>query len=370
MDVTFQNSYNHSYNYNNSYSYNDSYSYNYSYGSNDSDVYDYSDYYDNNKTYDDGCHKTEVIHFGAVVTPVIFAMVIMFSCVGNALVLLVLIKYENLKSLTNTFHLNLAISDLIFIIGLPFWAIDLVWGWIFGDVICKLVNFIFYLGYYSSLLFLTIMTMHRYMAVVHPLSVHWNSTSYHSFGISAFIWFLSFCAATPQYIFKTAATTDGRDYCDYNNITWKLFSIYEQNVFFLTAFFTIAFCYSRILGRLLKPMSHRRPKTIRLILCIVIAFYLGWTPYNVSMFLSSLISFHIAPFNDCHVSTALDFVSTVSRLVAFSHCCLNPMFYVFMGVKFRDHLKTALKNFCRKDNQLKDRRQSHLIYSNGEEITL
>ncbi|KAG7319913.1 hypothetical protein KOW79_017056 [Hemibagrus wyckioides] len=357
--------------YDNSYSYNDSYSYNRSNSSNDSGLYDYGDYYEGNTSINDACHKTEVIKFGAVVTPVIFAMVIMFSCVGNALVLLVLIKYENLKSLTNTFLLNLAISDLIFTFGLPFWAIDLVQGWIFGDVVCKSVNFIFYLGYYSSLLFLTVMTVHRYMAVVHPLSVVWNSSTYHSFGISLFFWFLSFCAATPQFIFKTAVPTDGRDYCDYNNnITWKLITIYEQNVFFLLAFITIAFCYSRILSRLLKPMSHRRPKTIRLILCIVISFYLGWTPYNVSMFLSSLISFHIAPFNECHVSIALDFVSTVSRLVAFSHCCLNPMFYVFMGVKFRDHLKTALKNFGRKDNHLQDRRQSHLIYSNGEEITL
>lgn len=312
----------------------------------------------------------EVIEFGAVVTPICFMLVIMFSCVGNALVLWVLIKYENLKSLTNAFLLNLAISDLIFTFGLPFWAIDLVLGWIFGEVVCKSVSFIFYLGYYSSLLFLTVMTVHRYMAVVHPLSMLWNSSVYYSVGISAFVWFMSFCAATPNFIFNTVHKTNASYYCAYNDSTWTLVSIYQQNVFFLTAFFTIAFCYVRILGRLLRPTSHTRPKTVKLILCIVVAFYLGWGPYNVSIFLSSLISFEISPFNECHVSTALDYVFNVSRLVAFSHCCLNPMFYVFMGVKFRDHLKRALRRLCGIDNQHQDRRQSHLIYSNGEEVSM
>lgn len=332
------------------------------------------DYYFNGSYDDDLCHKTEVMQFGTVVTPVFFVLVTMFSCVGNALVLGVLIKYENLKSLTNAFLLNLAISDMIFTFGLPFWATDLILGWTFGEAVCKSVSFVFYLGYYSSLIFLTVMTVYRYIAVVHPLSMLLNSTTYYSIGISAFIWFLSLCAATPNFIFSTVLKHDdpevSRAYCDYGNIIWKQIIIYLQNIFFLIAFFTIAFCYFRILGRLLRPTSHTRPKTVKLILCIVLAFYLGWAPYNVAMFLNSLISWGISPFNDCYVSTRVDYVYHMSRLVAFSHCCLNPVFYVFMGIKFRDHLKKLLRNLCKKDDQPLDRRQSHLIYSNGEEISM
>ncbi|TTC44343.1 C-C chemokine receptor type 2 [Bagarius yarrelli] len=195
------------------------YSYYGSYSSIDSDStisyssgYDYSDYYANNTG--ETCNKTEVMLFGAMVTPIFFALVIMFSCVGNVLVLGVLLKYENLKSLTNTFLLNLAISDLIFTFGLPFWAMDLILGWIFGNLVCKSVSFIFYIGYYSSLLFLMVMTVHRYMAIVHPLSMFWNGTQYHSIGISVFIWLLSFCAAIPHLVFNSTVTVDGRGYCD------------------------------------------------------------------------------------------------------------------------------------------------------------
>ncbi|KAF7692395.1 hypothetical protein HF521_010005 [Silurus meridionalis] len=333
-----------------------------------------TDYYDlNYSSFIEGpCQKNTVITFEAKITPIIFILVTVFSCVGNALVLWVLIKYENLKSMTNAFLLNLAISDLVFTIGLPFWTFEFISGWTFGEVACKSIRFVFYLGFYSSLIFLTVMTIHRYVAVVHPLAVLLNRTTYYSIGISALIWFLSFGAATPYLIFSKVDISYHSDkperYCTYS-AHWNRGGTYMQNAFFLAAFFTIAFCYIRILGRLLRPTAHTRPKTVKLILCIVVTFYLGWAPYNISIFLSSLISFNVSPFNECHVSTMLDYVFHISRLLAFSHCCLNPVFYVFMGVKFRDHLKKALKTFCKQDEQPLDRRQSHLIYSNNEEMT-
>ncbi|KAL7842199.1 hypothetical protein SRHO_G00238880 [Serrasalmus rhombeus] len=52
----------------------------------------------------------------------------------------------------------------------------------------------------------------------------------------------------------------------------------------------------------------------------------------MTIFLESLIPWEVAPFSDCDVSTAKDYVYFVSRLVAFSHCCLNPIFHIFMGI--------------------------------------
>ncbi|MCJ8741999.1 hypothetical protein PDJAM_G00077230 [Pangasius djambal] len=95
---------------------------------------------------------------------------VLLSLIGNILVLVILAYYENLKSLTNIFILNLAVSDLLFTVGLPFWACYYIWGWTLGDVACKAVCFIFYTGLYSSIVFLTLMTIQCYMAVVYPLS--------------------------------------------------------------------------------------------------------------------------------------------------------------------------------------------------------
>ncbi|KAI4888234.1 hypothetical protein NFI96_027964, partial [Prochilodus magdalenae] len=92
---------------------------------------------------------------------------------GNVLVLLILGLYENLRSLTNIFILNLAVSDLIFTLGLPFWVCYYIWSWTFGDFMCQAVKFVPSVGFYSSTVFLMLMTIQRYVAAVHPQSV-WN----------------------------------------------------------------------------------------------------------------------------------------------------------------------------------------------------
>ncbi|XP_062843345.1 chemokine XC receptor 1-like [Trichomycterus rosablanca] len=342
--------------------------------SNDLSYGNYTDEYPN-YTFDysdDACNDTEVRRFESVVTPIFFTIVIILSCVGNVLVLWILNRYENLSSLTNAFLVNVAISDLLFTAGLPFWASYHVWGWTFGNIGCKLVSFVFYLGYYSSLIFLTVMTVHRYMAVMYPLSVALNKKPDYCIVMSVVIWFFSICAATPNFIFKKLVfSSDNEAFCDYQgeNHFWKLFGIFQQNIFFLVAFITIAFCYTCILGRLLRPMSHTRPKTVKLILCIVIVFFIGWMPYNVTIFLDSLITWQVSPFNICEVSKTVGYIHNISRLIAFSHCCLNPVFYVFVGIKFRSHLKKMLKNLCGHEEQ-SQHRHSRFIYSNGEEISM
>ncbi|XP_051555227.1 chemokine XC receptor 1-like [Myxocyprinus asiaticus] len=329
-------------------------------------------YYDSDYG-DEICDKINVVQFGAAVTPIVFTIVIVFSCVGNTLVIWVLVKYENLKSLTNTFLLNLALSDLIFTFGLPFWAYYYMYGWTFGDPACKTVNFVFYTGYYSSIIFLTVLTVHRYVAVVYPMSMVISKKSLHCYVTSAVIWIISLCAAVPQAKFNTVVSLPNDEtmqYCDFDRqVNWKLMGTYLQNSFFLVAFVIITFCYSQILGRLLRPTSHTRNKTVRLILCIVVFFFLGWGPYNVAIFLDSLISWEISPFNECNVSITVDYLMYISRMVAFSHCCLNPVFYVFVGIKFRNHLKKMLWTVCKK-GIVPQNRHSRLIYSNGEEISM
>ncbi|XP_062376298.1 chemokine XC receptor 1-like [Sardina pilchardus] len=310
--------------------------------------YDYdqtsTDYYSDDYE-DEMCVKEEVQKFGAIVTTVFFSVVIIFSVLGNILVLVILVKYENLKSMTNAFLLNLALSDLIFTLGLPIWAFDEIYSWVLGETACKAVSFIFDVGYYSSIIFLTTMTIHRYMGVVHPMSVVTSRKSFYCVVTSSVVWVASCLAATPAllksiYVNNNFNTT----HCTYEDSRWKLVETYQRNGFFLISFAVIAFCYTQILLRLFRPNSHTRHKTVRLILIIVVFFFLGWAPYNVALFLQSLVFWELKPFNDCSVSTTVDYVFYVGRLVAFSHCSLNPIFYMFMGTKFRNHLKKLLRS--------------------------
>ncbi|XP_058619763.1 chemokine XC receptor 1-like [Onychostoma macrolepis] len=292
---------------------------------------------------DQMCRKEEVVKIGSIVIPIFFTAVVVLSCIGNILVLVILALYESLKSLTNVFILNLAVSDLLFTFGLPFWASYYIWGWTFGEVGCKAVKFFFYVGFYSSVLFLTLMTIQRYMAVVHPLS-DWERCR--GLSVSPFIvWILSGTVALLGSLHSKVMTESDSKFCEYGSVEWKSGIAYFQNAFFFIAFVIMGYCYGRMLRAISKSRTNKRHKTVRLIFCIALVFFIGWAPYNIVMFLKSL-TFH--PFTDCEVSIRLDYAYYACRMLAFSHCCLNPVFYVFVGVKFRNHLKMILQKFIQK----------------------
>ncbi|XP_023671327.2 chemokine XC receptor 1-like [Paramormyrops kingsleyae] len=333
---------------------------------------DYSDYYENPLD-NQLCDKSDIIKFGAVVTPVFLWIVTLLSLFGNSLVLVILTKYENLKSLTNIFILNLALSDLLFTFGLPFWALYHIHGWTFGDEACKAVSFLFYAGFYSSIIFLTIMTIHRYLAVVHPLSDLGSKRLCYGSVTSSAVWIVSCLAAVPALVMHKVKTDRGVQYCEYTDKRWKIGGTYQQNFLFLIALCVITFCYVKILGTLLRSRSHTRYRTVKLIFTIAVVFFLGWAPYNVLIFLKSLTDIGgIWPFTECPISKGIDSAFYICRLVAFSHCCLNPVFYVLVGVKFRSHLKKLLKKlwFCQAGSVDIQHRSSRAVHSNGEELSL
>ncbi|KAM4729153.1 chemokine XC receptor 1-like [Anableps anableps] len=326
-------------------------------------TYNYDDDYDS-----DECNQTNVINFGATLTIFFFSFVILFSLFGNILVLVILFKYENVKSITNTLILNLAVSDLFFTLGLPFWAYYYMHGWTLGEPACQVVNFIFFVGFYSSGFFLILMTIHRYIAVMNPLSSIVSTTGPSGILTSVVIWVASMLAATPVFIFiKVIEGEDGssethKNFCGYGSSFSAKLGIYEQNVLFVLTAFVFVFCYSQIVCRLLRPTAQRRRnKTVKLIFILMVVFFLGWGPYNVVIFLRSFV-LGSPPTADsskaselCEQHITMEYAIYISRLLAFSHCCLNPVFYVFAGVKFKTHLKKLLQNWGHSNNGISNR---------------
>ncbi|KAM4557292.1 chemokine XC receptor 1-like [Fundulus diaphanus] len=341
----------------------------------------------------DDCDQRSLIDFGANLTVIFLSFVIFFSLFGNLLVLVILFKYENVKSITNTLILNLAVSDLFFTLGLPFWAYYHIDGWTLGEPACQVVSFIFFLGFYSSGFFLILMTIHRYIAVMNPLSSVVSTTGPSGILTAVLAWIVSILAATPVFIFIKVEEIKHKDFsefgygdgssqipkyfCEYGSSFATKLGIYEQNVLFVLTALVFVFCYSQIVCRLLRPTAQRRRnKTVKLIFILMLVFFLGWGPYNIVIFLKSLR--HGAPTTAedseksdiCGKHKTLEYAFYVSRLVAFSHCCLNPVFYVFAGVKFKSHLKKLLQNLCHSKNRIPTRERDGTItsFTSGNEF--
>lgn len=325
---------------------------------------------------DELCHRSDIARIGAYFTPPYFFLVAILSLFGNVLVIVILTKYENPRNLTNAFILNLAVSDLLFTVGLPFWAYYHMYGWTLGEPACKIVLFIFYVGFYSSSVLLVLMTSHRYVAVMNPLSEIVSTKGFWSVVASLVIWAVSIVLASPALIF---AEVQNENYCEFGSNTWTLWGLYQQNALFVLTSVTFIFCYSQIICRLLRPTAQRRKvKTLKVIFALIVVFFVSWGPYNVVIFLQSFYYLPKGPTQskdlkkDCETLKQLDYAFYVCRLFAFAHCCLNPVFYVFVGVKFNSHLKRMLKSWGHGNQSIRSRHSRLTVTSltSGEDLSM
>lgn len=290
------------------------------------------------------CQKGEVRAFGAQLLPPLYSLVFIIGLVGNILVLLVLMQYRRLKSMTSIYLLNLAMSDLLFLFTLPFWIdYKLKDDWIFGDGTCKLLSGLYYTGLYSEILFIILLTVDRYLAIVHAVFALRVRTVI--FGIISSIgaWVLALLASIPGFYFSKTQQELSHTTCSlhfpYEDLkAWKQFQALKLNLLGLVLpLFVMIICYTAIIKILLKRPNEKKAKAVRLIFVIMIVFFLFWTPYNLTMLISA---FQDSLFTDeCRQSKQLDLAMQVTEVIAYTHCCVNPVIYAFVGERFRRYLR-------------------------------
>ncbi|XP_016300310.1 chemokine XC receptor 1-like [Sinocyclocheilus anshuiensis] len=298
--------------------------------------------YDFNYTYDEyyplATLEEENFSF-QIINAICCSLIICISLPGNSYLLWVVLKKVGLSSSADCLLLHLTVSDLIFTFTLVPWTINHIWGWIFGNLACKLFTWCIFLGLYSYMMFLTVMTVHRYVAVVYPVfaSSVGNRSRIYTHISSAVAWLISVGFSLPEMIFS--GTVDGPDgvFCvpNYNSIFVELFGYFTQIIlFFLLPFLVIVFCHTRMGFAILQSRIRSRNHAVCVILSIAVGFFICWAPYNIFLFLFSLRSLGVFVLRE----SVLEVIYCITHVLAYSHCCLNPLVHIFGGKKFRNYL--------------------------------
>ncbi|XP_036739239.2 C-C chemokine receptor type 3 [Manis pentadactyla] len=290
------------------------------------------------------CEKVNVKELGAQFLPPLYSLVFGAGLLGNVVVLVILTKYKRLRIVTNIYLLNLAISDLLFLFTLPFWIHYVAWNeWVFGHRVCKFLSGLYYLGLYSEIFFIILLTIDRYLAIVHAVFALRTRTITFGMATSIFTWGLAGLAALPEFIFHESQEDFGKPVCsplypENEENTWKHFHVLRMNILGLALpLLVMAVCYSGIIKTLLRCPSKKKYKAIRLIFVIMVVFFIFWTPYNLVLLLSVFQTTFLE--TDCEWSKQLDLAMLVTEVIAYSHCCVNPVIYAFVGEKFQKHLR-------------------------------
>ncbi|NXI59480.1 CCR5 protein, partial [Chloroceryle aenea] len=289
------------------------------------------------------CPGTEEKHLAAKLLPPLYSLVVIFGLTGNLLVVLILVKYKRLKSMTDIYLLNLAISDLLFIFSLPFWAYYAAHEWIFGDALCRILSGMYLLGFYSGIFFIILLTLDRYLAIVHAVFALRARTVVYGILASTVTWAVAILASIPGVVFHKTQKEHTRYTCsphyppEWRDV-WKQVLTLKMNILGLIIPMFIMICsYTQIIKTLLQCRNEKKHKAVRLIFIIMIVYFLFWTPYNICVLLRDFQgAFSIST---CEGSSQLHKATQVTETISMIHCCINPVIYAFAGEKFRKYLR-------------------------------
>uniref|UniRef100_A0A3Q1GJF4 Chemokine (C-C motif) receptor 6a n=1 Tax=Acanthochromis polyacanthus TaxID=80966 RepID=A0A3Q1GJF4_9TELE len=97
------------------------------------------------------------------------------------------------------------------------------------------------------------------------------------------------------------------------------------------------------IDRYIAIVQARRSFRLRSLSYMVVVFIACHLPYNVVLLYDTVNMFEQA---ECEDLDRLQTVLMVMQSIAYLHCCLNPVLYAFVGVKFRNHFRRIFQDLC------------------------
>ncbi|XP_028983572.1 vertebrate ancient long opsin a [Betta splendens] len=256
----------------------------------------------------------------------------------NFCVMYVTFKYKQLRQPLNYIIVNLAIAD--FLVSLTGGVISFLTnarGYFFlGKWACVLEGFAVTFFGIVALWSLAVLSFERFFVICRPLGNIRLQAKHAILGL-LFVWTFSFIWTFPpvlgwnRYTVSKIGTT-----CEPDWYTTSMINHSYIITFFTTCFIlplgVIFFCYGKLL-RKLRKVSHGRlanakkpeRQVTRMVIVMIVAFMVGWTPYAV---FSILVTAHPTVELDPRLASIPAFFSKTAAVY-------NPIIYVFMNKQFR-----------------------------------
>lgn len=284
----------------------------------------------------------------------IHGIICAFGLIGNLLVIVTYIFYKRTKTMTDVYLFNVAVADLIFVVALPFMIYNEQHSWLMGSTVCKMLRSAYSINLYSGMLLLACISGDRYFAIVQARRFFGarSRTLIYSRLICSAVWVFAVALTLPTLIYTErfeepnlwAETVTVMCQLSFRTTEKaKLMKVLvpslQMAVGFLLPLLVMVFCYSSIVYTLMRAHSTQRHKAVRVVLAVVVVFIVCQLPYNVVLLDHTLSLFKE---RGCEAEKLKLQVLAISRSIAYLHCCLNPILYAFIGVKFRSHFRQIM----------------------------
>ncbi|XP_035520730.1 apelin receptor A [Morone saxatilis] len=301
------------------------------------------------------------------------------------------------RSLTDSLIASLALADLCFLVTLPLWAVYTAMGyhWPFGRPLCQISSFLTALNMYASVFSLSMLSVERYWVLTgrrHSSHHAPQSCPSRALWILGGVWVLAGVLALPGLLLRSVRevemdpeseddwqlepihpTDSGSVFLscqmDYSMLIgaeleeadreraemwWAAaLSLKSTLIGFLLPLVILLVCYcslaqllNRHFGRGPRPDRKRQRRLLRVIVTLVMAFFLCWLPLHVNKTVSMLLEFGFVPYS-CSLDQILLAAHPYVTCLAYLNSCLNPLLYAACDPSFRKRCRGALLMLCR-----------------------
>ncbi|XP_062864994.1 neuropeptide Y receptor type 2 [Trichomycterus rosablanca] len=283
-----------------------------------------------------------------------YSTIIVSGVTGNSLVIFVVYKFRNLRTVTNFFIANLAVADLLVnALCLPFTLMSTLYGeWKFGQAMCYLLPYAQGLAVHVSTITLNVIALDRYRSIVHHTESKMSKDV--SAVVVAITWLTSAVLASPLAIFREYVVFDLTPEHSIQGCVEKWPGSSADGTVYSVATFllqyglplsVISFAYAGIWSKLRKHVSpgggrserhKRRRKTTKMLAAVVVVFAVSWLPFH---------AFQLAVDIDSSVLDMKDFklLYTAFHIVAMCSTFVNPILYGWMNRNYRAAFAAVFK---------------------------
>ncbi|OCT73306.1 probable G-protein coupled receptor 33 [Xenopus laevis] len=295
-------------------------------------------------TTEQGNHTT--VPTANILCILILLITFFIGLVVNFLYLWILV-FKMCKSVNTALFFHLILVNLVFTMIMPILSVYMLTfpQWILGVFMCKLINSLVSLCIYTSVFFLTVISLDRFTLVFHPVWYRGHMNHRYASVICIFLWGLATVCSSPYFAIRQIRlledNTTARCYNDYTlsgkwdgeQLKWFMFS-FRLVLGFILPLSVITICYLKLALRMKKENLARSKKPYRIICISITSFIISWTPYYLWYGMSiEGETFHKTTLNVLMVMTTC--------LICFYYC-FTPVLYLFAVKDFKKELRKSI----------------------------
>ncbi|XP_078661989.1 prokineticin receptor 2-like [Branchiostoma floridae x Branchiostoma belcheri] len=304
---------------------------------------------------------------------IVYSIMIVVCGAGNLLYMIVVLRYKEMRTITNALVANLVLSDFLvavfcvpFILDYHIVRPERIWS--YDDTTCCFVNYLRITSLYVSTNSLLVIAIDRYLVIMMPHVP--RMTGGMAGGTMALVWTVSMLLAVPAAMYSKAlpyadnrGTFCGQLWPIQLESAYKAYYLTLLVIEFALPVVIMCFCYIRIALRIwfrIVPgqqtrdqqaaMLRSKKRNVRLLIVILVLFVLCWGPnYGYSV----VRDFYPHLLATSGINITLHYVV---EALAMSNGSINTIVYVALNANARKYIKKLAKECRLKWTQWRHRR--------------